>query len=199
MNQRFFLLEENRQERILNAGYKEFAKNSYKKTSMSRIAEEGRISKSLLFHYFKNKQELYLHLYARAIEKIQETIPKPQEVSNKNIFEILVFYMECKWQVLKENPYLLEFINKVYYEEDEDLQQELKKLNDRQMITPLNQLLLKSSSFVEKKEHEQLKIIELLIYLAEGFAFVNRERIVTCPDEAMKEFKGLLLLVQNVL
>ena len=51
MNERFFLLPAKRQEQILNAAYKSFASSSYDKASMSEIAGEARISKSLLFHY----------------------------------------------------------------------------------------------------------------------------------------------------
>lgn len=63
MNQRFFLLQEERQQIIINAAYKVFAQHEYKKAPMSEIATEGNISKALLFHYFGNKLELYLYLW----------------------------------------------------------------------------------------------------------------------------------------
>ncbi len=63
MNGKFFTLPEEKQKRIINAAYVVFANSSYKKASMSRIAAAGGISKSLLFHYFHNKKELYLYLW----------------------------------------------------------------------------------------------------------------------------------------
>ena len=63
MNEKFFALPEEKQQRILNAGYRVFAQNTYKKSPVSEIAAEAGISKSLLFHYFRNKQELYLYLW----------------------------------------------------------------------------------------------------------------------------------------
>lgn len=59
MNDKFFLLPEEKQQRILNAAYRVFSQNSYKKSPMSEIAAEAGISKSLLFHYFHNKQEFF--------------------------------------------------------------------------------------------------------------------------------------------
>lgn len=60
MNEKFFSLPKERQQAILNAGYRVFAQNSYKHSPMQEIADEAGVSKSLLFHYFRNKKELYL-------------------------------------------------------------------------------------------------------------------------------------------
>ena len=35
---------------------------------MSEIADEGDVSKALLFHYFINKKELYMYLWENGIE-----------------------------------------------------------------------------------------------------------------------------------
>ena len=63
MNEKFFSLPEEKQKAILNAGYRVFSRNSYKKSPMSEIASAAGISKSLLFYYFHNKKELYLFLW----------------------------------------------------------------------------------------------------------------------------------------
>lgn len=52
MNNKFFGLSIEKQQRIVNAAYKVFSENSYKKAPMSEIADEGSVSKALLFHYF---------------------------------------------------------------------------------------------------------------------------------------------------
>ncbi len=59
MNEKFFSLPEEKQRTIINAGYRVFSQNSYKNSPMSEIAQAAGISKSLLFHYFHNKKELY--------------------------------------------------------------------------------------------------------------------------------------------
>ena len=68
MNEKFFSLPEEKQQAIINAGYRVFSQNSYKNSPMSEIAEAAGISKSLLFHYFRNKKELYLYLLEYAAE-----------------------------------------------------------------------------------------------------------------------------------
>ena len=56
-------LSEEKQQRILNAALKEFAQKGYKNASTNQIVKEADISKGLLFHYFKNKKQLFLFLY----------------------------------------------------------------------------------------------------------------------------------------
>lgn len=63
MNERFYTLPAEKQQAILNAGYRVFSQNSYKNSPMSEIADAAGISKSLLFHYFHNKREFYLFLW----------------------------------------------------------------------------------------------------------------------------------------
>lgn len=65
MNERFFSLPAEKQQTIINAGYRFFSQNSYKNSPMSEIAAAAGISKSLLFHYFRNKKELYMFLWDR--------------------------------------------------------------------------------------------------------------------------------------
>lgn len=47
MNDKFYALSEEKQSQILNAAYKVFATNQYKKAPTSEIAAEAGISKSL--------------------------------------------------------------------------------------------------------------------------------------------------------
>ena len=72
MNEKFYALSVEKQSQILNAAYKLFATNQYKKAPTSEIAAEAGISKSLLFHYFHNKRELYLFLWNYAAGIMQQ-------------------------------------------------------------------------------------------------------------------------------
>ena len=51
MNDKFFTLPEERQQAVINAGYRVFSQNTYKKCPVGEIAKEAGISKSLLFYY----------------------------------------------------------------------------------------------------------------------------------------------------
>lgn len=51
-------LEQQRRQQILSVALGLFYKNGYKNTSMVDIANAAKISKGLIYHYFKNKAEL---------------------------------------------------------------------------------------------------------------------------------------------
>ena len=76
MNERFFTLPLEKQQAIINAGYRVFSQNSYKNSPMSEIADAAGISKSLLFHYFRNKKELYLFLWDKCAETTIEYLTR---------------------------------------------------------------------------------------------------------------------------
>lgn len=52
-------IDEEKRGRIINSALEEFSKNSFDKASTNIIVKNAGISKGSLFHYFKNKQELY--------------------------------------------------------------------------------------------------------------------------------------------
>ena len=52
MNEKFFDLKKEKQDRMINAALKAFAVNGYKRASTDEIVKDAGISKGLLFHYF---------------------------------------------------------------------------------------------------------------------------------------------------
>ena len=52
MNEKFFDLKKEKQDRMINAALKVFALNGYRHASTDDIVREAAISKGLLFHYF---------------------------------------------------------------------------------------------------------------------------------------------------
>ena len=71
MNEKFFDLSMEKQDKIMNAALKVFTKNRYKHASTDVIIKEAGISKGLLFHYFTSKAGLYSFLYAYCVKYVQ--------------------------------------------------------------------------------------------------------------------------------
>ena len=59
MNEKFFDLKKEKQDRMINAALKLFAENGYRRASTDDKVKEAGISKGLLFHYFISKIGLY--------------------------------------------------------------------------------------------------------------------------------------------
>lgn len=120
MNDKFFDLKKEKQDRMINAAIKIFALNGYKHSSTDDIVKEAGISKGLLFHYFGSKIRLYEFLYDYCVRfltlELSGTIPRDE----KDYFNIIEFFETAKVKVLRTYPYLQMFIDKSKFEDDEE-------------------------------------------------------------------------------
>ena len=119
MNERFFSLPEERQQAIINAGYRVFSRNTYKNSPMSEIAQAAGISKSLLFHYFHNKKELYLFLWDKCAQITIELMTKYGCYSQSGLFESMG--MRAKMEIVRRYPDMASFTIKAFYEKDPEV------------------------------------------------------------------------------
>ena len=121
MNEKFFSLPIEKQQAIINAGYRVFSQNSYKNSPMSEIAMEAGISKSLLFHYFHNKKELYLFLWNKCAETTIEFLTKYECYEQKELFESMERGMRAKLEIIRLYPDMANFTIKAFYEKDTEI------------------------------------------------------------------------------
>ena len=101
MNEKFYTLSKEKQDTIINAGFKVFSDNSYKKSPVQQIADEANISKSLLFYYFKDKKELYLFLWNKCAQ-ITYSILDKYKVEDEPFFDALERGLKIKMDMLRK-------------------------------------------------------------------------------------------------
>lgn len=58
------------EEKIVSSAIKEFNTHEFKAASLNRICENGHISKGIIYHYFKDKDDLYLTCVRRCFEEL---------------------------------------------------------------------------------------------------------------------------------
>lgn len=127
MNGNFDHLPPEKQQAILEAGYKVFSKNSYKKSPVSEIADAAGISKSLLFHYFRNKKALYLFLWEKCAEITIQTLTANGCYEPLDLFERMERGMKAKFKIMEEYPHMAAFVIKAFYEKDPEVCEEIQK------------------------------------------------------------------------
>lgn len=121
MNDKFFSLPKEKQEAIVNAGYRVFSRNSYKNSPMSEIASAAGISKSLLFHYFHNKKELYLFLWDKCAETTIEFLTEYGCYGQTDLFESMERGMKAKMEIMRLYPDMGFFAINAFYEKDPEI------------------------------------------------------------------------------
>ena len=137
MNKKFFSLSKEKQQTIINAGYRVFSQNSYKNSPMREIADAAGISKSLLFHYFHNKKELYLFLWNKCAEITIEFLTRYECYSQMGLFESMERGMQAKMEIIRLYPNMGNFTIKAFYEKEPEIcaaiQESYHKLKADQM------------------------------------------------------------------
>ena len=184
MNEKFFSLPEEKQQAIINAGYRVFSRNSYRKSPMSEIADAAGISKSLLFHYFRNKKELYLFLWNTCARLTLEVLRDYHCYEGDDLFVIMRKGLEAKISLMRRYPDLGAFALKCYYEKDPEVQPEIQRLIEKYGSYKNNAAMqrLNPEQFIPGLD---LRMMYRQMYLAaEGYLWeiarqgsVNRERL----------------------
>lgn len=111
MNEKFFDLKKEKQDRMINAGLKVFSINGYKHASTDDIVAEAGISKGLLFHYFGSKLGLYTFLHDYSVRFMKLELTTGVSSSASDYFEIRKQIEFAKMQVLKNYPYMQQFLD----------------------------------------------------------------------------------------
>lgn len=96
---------------IINAALKEFAQRGYEEASTNRIAKAAGMSKALIFHYVKSKEELLLMLLDYCRRTIAEDYLSKMDLQEKDIFARLLQSYTLQIELMKKNPWIFDFTN----------------------------------------------------------------------------------------
>lgn len=116
MNDKFFDLKREKQDRMINAGLKVFARQGYRHATTDDIVKEAGISKGLLFHYFDNKVGMYVFLMDYSVRFLLLELSRSVKKDVGDFFELNRQIEWGKLQVLRNYPYMQAFLDKAFEE-----------------------------------------------------------------------------------
>lgn len=112
MNDKFFDLKKEKQDRMINASLKVFALQGYRHASTDDIVREAAISKGLLFHYFESKLGVYRFTYDYSVRYMNLELRSTVDPGEKDLFEV-VKQTECaRMHAMRGYPYMQQFLNR---------------------------------------------------------------------------------------
>jgi AcrR family transcriptional regulator len=117
MNDKFFELKKDKQDRMINAALKVFAMQGYKHASTDDIVKEAGISKGLLFHYFESKLGAYEFIYEYSVRYMVLELGTMVSKSETNLFEIMKQIEFARMNAMREYPYMQQFLNRAMSED----------------------------------------------------------------------------------
>lgn len=190
---KFLSLKPEKQERIVNAAIKEFAKKGYKNAATDNITKEANISKGALFHYFNSKKDLFLFLYDHALQILMNEFFGKIDLNEKDILNRLrqVLLVEC--MLVNKYPDMLDFVKVANFEESDEVKDDMELRNKEYLVNAYSQVL---SNFDTSKFKESINIkraVDVIVWTMEGFTAKEKEKIRNNPitnlnfDEILSE------------
>lgn len=169
MVSKFLNLDSEKQNRILNAAINEFAEKGYENASTNEIVKEAGISKGLLFHYFKNKNQLFLFLYDYCIDVSMTEFYKKIDLNERDFFVRLRQIHLIKAELLNKYPKMLKFIEAANMEKSIDIENDLNTINKEELESASKRVFdgIDLSKFRDGIDIE--KAINVVIWSFQGF------------------------------
>ena len=105
----------------------------YEHASTDEIVKEAGISKGLLFHYFISKLGLYSFVYDYSVRYIMLELSTGVSAGETDYFELQNQINLSQLQVMKNYPYMLQFLNK---SREENVSEALVETEDKRGVLP---------------------------------------------------------------
>lgn len=107
-------IESDKRQRLINAAIEEFALVGFEKASTNKIVKRANVSKGLLYHYFKSKQELYDYICIFVLELVMTRINERFDFTEPDLFKRFTQVAMIKSEIQFEYPYAYDAIPKFY-------------------------------------------------------------------------------------
>ncbi len=196
MNEKFFDLKKEKQDRIINASLKVFAEKGYKHASTDIIVEEAGISKGLLFHYFISKLGLYTFLFNYSVRFMSLELSTVNK--DKNDFFVLIKQVEtAKLQVLKNYPYMQQFIESTKYE---DVKEALLSIEEKKnaLIESKETIMDTADLSRLKPEVDVEKLKRMIEFIIQGMMKESFSEGYFHPDMMYEEINSYMDMLQKL-
>lgn len=196
MNAKFFDVKKEKQDAIINAALKVFAENGYKKASTDVIVKTAGISKGLLFHYFISKQGLYGFVFDYSVKYMTLELTQSVRQDEFDFFEIQMMIEQAKTRVMKNYPYMQQFLSTIRFENDPEALDALGDMKDA-MVNVYNGIYRQADNTKFKDFVEVQRVIQMITWMSEGFIRDKFNEPVQDLDEMAEEFGKYLAMLKK--
>nr|WP_297705628.1 TetR/AcrR family transcriptional regulator [uncultured Butyrivibrio sp.] len=197
MNEKFFELKKEKQDRMINAALKVFSQYGYYHASTDEIVKTAGISKGLLFHYFINKIGIYAFLYDYATRRVTLELTTSVEKNETGYFELYNQILSAKAAAMSQYPYIFLFLNKA---DDEDHPEAVAEITERRekyhRIMEALRERADITNFAEGVDYR--KIGDVLDYTVEGLMEKHIKSESFRADLFIQEAEEYIEMIKNM-
>lgn len=114
-------------QQIIKSAVAEFGVHSYNEASINTICKRGSFSKGIVYHYFKNKDELYLACVSECFESLT-TFLNEKDISFDSVEIATKTYLSLRQQFFKQHPQFRNLFANALFHPPEHLKKEIKAI-----------------------------------------------------------------------
>lgn len=196
MNDKFFDIKNEKQERILNAAIKVFALNGYRKASTDVIVKEAGISKGLLFHYFTSKLSLYEYIIDYSVKFMNFEFTNSVSRHEKDFFELQTMMEQAKIRVMRLYPYMQQFLTSLKYETDPKAKEVIGE--NAYAFESMVNVIYKQADNSKFQEYVVVsKVQDMIRWMSESFLNEHLLEGNTDSEELVAEFSKYLKMLKG--
>jgi len=199
---KLFELEPQRRNAILNAALKEFAAKGYTEASTNVIAKEAGISKGLMFHYVKSKENLFFIVFDYFTDVMDKEYFELMNFSEKDIFERLRQSYLLQIEIVKKHPWIFNLNKLSAASNPEEIKKELEKRASEKLLSSNILDMIDESKFRAGLDIEKCKqfilwanigFTEQILEEARNIEFndLDYDAIVAKLDDNLQELKKI--------
>lgn len=183
MYSKFYNIDKEKQDRIINAAMKEFRNKGYDAASTNEIVKECSISKGLLFHYFHNKKELFLFLFDYAQKTIQEDLFANIDWTENDFLAKYKNIAHLKLEVFHKYPEMFNFMKAAYFDTSSEIKPEIQKRSNEIVTNSYAKLYQNINFSMFKEDINPQKALHLISWALEGFSNQQEQKLKMLPKD----------------
>ena len=100
----FLKLSKEKQQKVINAAKKEFARAPIENVSIKNIVEEADIARGSFYQYFESKEDLLIYILRENSEKLNTKLKDKVKETNGDIFKLYIFLYDSMIEEFTNNP-----------------------------------------------------------------------------------------------
>ena len=185
--------------RIIESALKEFSEKNYREASLNTICDQGEVSKGIIYHYYRDKEELYLACVKECFDSLKAYLDQKVKITDDPLEKNLNEYFQVRLHFFDENPIYFGIYCNAILNPPEELEQQLNKATKEfkeQTIKILNALLKKAEL---RKGISNDDVIETF---SEYQDWVNtrsqRNKTISLKEHELKTQRALKILLYGV-
>jgi AcrR family transcriptional regulator len=179
---------------ILNAAQDEFLAKGYIGASINDIATKANINKSLIYHHFENKEDLWKAVKARLLNAYMEQNQIKPELSSGSFKEFLSDFIKLRFRFYDQNPAIARLISWQRLENDRE---ELEGIKDANLSSILPQIQeFQRQGQIRQDMHPEM--IEYLIMNMTTLPFMAKDKIFEENDGKKNKQKYIQWIIDTL-